>query len=699
MNLLVSIILFALVLLPRFTVAQNTDSTRTNANLFDNMKSNVGNLDTLTVADSLLSVDSTKVSVKPDSLVPIRVNGFYMKNDIKIGTNKNQIDKSDYRYAGNIFSNLPFGFLQDLGSLGQPSEVTIYGLGFGNISFLSNGAPLNNRLLNSFDLNLFRSESIDTIEILPITKGFLYSLNNNSVAVNFITLDKVSDIPYSRIRYYQGANKEGYIDGIFNLHIFPKINLAVNFTNSSINSNYANSEYSGWKVSSVLKYMPSNKINVIGEYHYVKFVAGLNGGADFQKITTENIPSEVNNILYDPFQSPVKYGEQLQDSPRYQKTTGHNLQLNILAHLVKSMPTNINLYYQFNQVEFRQNEKKKNSDIPFIFHNNTFYSAGGIFRQMLNTKWFSSDLIGTYDQTKYDSPLLKYNDTKHTASVAGSLKFLLVNNAIVPSFFAKYLNYSGNSYEGIGAGVGFTLWSNLNLDFSASRFSKPYSILEEQYLSTDNNKQNITASQINLKFENSLFNGSIGYFYYNNDASPLPVIDEYTDSLNVAEIGFYKTEKIIRQGINLNLNTTFFNILIFTNTSYYFGNNNYKNVPDFSLTGGVYYVDTLFKSNLKLKTGITIYYQGKQNYFQYDFEQSSSVQYLKPFGSATTQLISGAGTEASVQLDYFLAGEIKDAAIVYFVFENVLGAQYYIAPYYPKQSRGIRFGISWEFEN
>ena len=141
------------------------------------------------------------------------------------------------------------------------------------------------------------------------------------------------------------------------------------------------------------------------------------------------------------------------------------------------------------------------------------------------------------------------------------------------------------------------------------------------------------------------------------------------------------------------------NLLFAANFSYYFGNRGYKNIPDFSLSGGIYYVDTLFNSNLKLKTGINIYYAGKQNYFQYDFEKSTVVSLIKHFGSDVPQLISNSFTKQAIQLDYFLAGTIKDAATIYIVFQNLLGSQYFIVPYYPKQSRGIRFGVSWELYN
>ena len=72
------------------------------------------------------------------------------------------------------------------------------------------------------------------------------------------------------------------------------------------------------------------------------------------------------------------------------------------------------------------------------------------------------------------------------------------------------------------------------------------------------------------------------------------------------------------------------------------------------------------------------------------------LSYMKPFGSDQIELISTEKTKRAVQLDLFISGIIQEAAIVYFVFENLLGSQYYIVPFYPTQSSGIRFGLSWE---
>ena len=45
---------------------------------------------------------------------------------------------------------------------------------------------------------------IDSIEILPLPRGFLYGPDNYIAAVNFIEKDFLTPVPYTRIKYYEG---------------------------------------------------------------------------------------------------------------------------------------------------------------------------------------------------------------------------------------------------------------------------------------------------------------------------------------------------------------------------------------------------------------------------------------------------------------------------------------------------------------
>ena len=102
-------------------------------------------------------------------------------------------------------------------------------------------------------------------------------------------------------------------------------------------------------------------------------------------------------------------------------------------------------------------------------------------------------------------------------------------------------------------------------------------------------------------------------------------------------------------------------------------------VPDFQTQTGLYYTSKLFNENLDLKTGFVFYYTGKNNV--YTFENG---------------LVE---VPSSNKLDFTLAGEIQKTAIIYFLWQNLLGNNYYITPYYPMPSRSIRFGVAWEMSN
>ena len=104
-------------------------------------------------------------------------------------TNREIINKLGYRYTGDLFSTAGFGLLKDKGLIGQQNELALYGNRVGDIGFFSDGILNNNRYTNILDLNFIQNELIDSIEILPLPRGFLYGPDNYISAVNFIEKD------------------------------------------------------------------------------------------------------------------------------------------------------------------------------------------------------------------------------------------------------------------------------------------------------------------------------------------------------------------------------------------------------------------------------------------------------------------------------------------------------------------------------
>ena len=252
--------------------------------------------------DSLSTVDSSFSIVKRDSLKPIQSFPLTEKSYL---ISRDDLLKMEYRYAGDYLRLFSFNFIKDLGFPGQPNETFLYGLGNNSINFLLDGISYNDRSSNSFNLNLIQSEDIDSIEIIPLPRGFLYGAYNNPISVNFITRDFITRQPYSRIRYYQGPDRETMLDGSFNLQITKKLFASFDITNRIVDSTYKNTEFSIWQGKVKLKYFLSNDINIIASYNYNDYKAGYSGGVDVDSISRAG--QNINNVLYDFIRAPILY--------------------------------------------------------------------------------------------------------------------------------------------------------------------------------------------------------------------------------------------------------------------------------------------------------------------------------------------------------------------------------------------------------
>ena len=609
---------------------------------------------------------------------------------------KNFLNDFDYRFAGDWFTNFPFGFSRDLRSIGQPYETLMYGQGFGNITFLFNGISLNNPMTNSFDLNLFQSESVDSVEIIPLPLGFLFGSQNNSAAVNLIPFMPNIIKPYSKIKFYQGPNSEGFLDGTFNIMPFYKFNTYFELTNQSTNGGFTNADLSNWIGTARINYLLSNSVNITANYRYFKTVPQINGGIDIDLIKNNYPNSSINAVLYDRYLAPVKFVN------RYQKQSGHDFSLSLRGNFLNNSFTDFTLYYQTSLTEFRQNENNSNfqNNAAIIIDDNKSKVLGANFRQDFKYDLFSLSSIANIERINYSSPFFANDFSKNYASVAGIAGFNIFDKSFSPSVFAKYLRSAGNNYFGAGGYATIAVQNSIKLFGAFSSFEKPYSIIEEQFalptIALD--KQKITSLEFSAAYENNYLKTDIGFFSQSASNSLISSVLKQ-DSLKSDRAIFFTAKSVSLQGFNLNLNLKIWKILISTNSSLYFNEQSRRDykLPQFTSNGGVYYVDTLFNRNLKLKTGINYYSVGNQDYTSIDFEKSISSNYIYDPSTHVALLISNSQISPSFQIDFFLAGHIQNSAIVYFVFENLLNTNYFIVPYYPKQIRGLRLGVAWEF--
>lgn len=682
--------------------AQTRDSLRTKPIRRDSL----GTAERVRLNDTTASKRDSLKKI-PEVVIPLHKSSFNSDYEFNNQIKKSALLFNDYRYTADYLRLFPLAFIRDLGSLGQPGEVLLYGAGFNQTSYLHNGMLINNRLTNSFGLNMLQSESVDSIEVLPLPRGFLYGTLNNPASVNFISKDSYSignsKAPYSRIRYYQAPDEEAMIDFIYSAYFSRRLITTVEVTNKTIGERFPNSAFSIWNGSAKVKYLLSNTFNISGSYGYVKSQTGLYGGLTkhfIDSVGITNLPDQGLNV-------EVNYPSLNGISTRYEKNTLHNFSLQLLSSYFKNFKSELNAYYRYSLNEFRQNEKRALASMPYISDNNKARTYGVSLRQIYTDTLFNADMSGIYERNEFETRLLRANENKGTLALSGRLSSILFNRTLIPSVYAKYLNYSGGNYIGAGADITLHISDNLKLYGGLSRFNQPLSPIERSYSGPDtiSNRTSIMARMNGITSsrhtvmeagaELRLKNFSVGAELFSRYSFNTPSAVMLKE--NNSATGFIPEDSKI-YGAGLNLNFNLWRIYLESRSAYYSVKESNYPMPDFTFNGGIYYRDTLFNANLHLKAGFMLQAAGAQKFYAYDFERNVPAYNFINYGSTSIYNINETAAPFG-RLDFVLIGEIQGRAIIYFTFENILSRNYYVVPYYITQAQGIRLGFSWEFLN
>lgn len=620
--------------------------------------------------DTTINSDTTYIAPN-DSLFILKISEL---DENSFSISREKIIKSNYRFAGDLLNDFPLAFQRDYGFVGYPNEILLYGIGSPFVNWMSDGISLNDRFNNSYNLNLIQTEDIDSIEVVPLTRGFLYGSYMYPVTVNFITRDFIPKQPYSRIRYIQGPNREASVDANFHALVSKKFLFSFDITNRIKDSTFRNTEFSIWQIKTRLKYFLSDEINFIASYNYNDYKIGFNGGIDIDSI--ESLTTDINSILYDEFLAPVN----LPDDKI--KTLQHFPRLSLLTNFFTWLKSDVNVFYRFSRVNRKD-----------IFFDLTEEKVSGFsFNNKVFLKNFEFKLFVDYENQRqsarirddiiilpiFDTYVL--SNTFNVLSFGGILTSKLLQDKMNISLFYKYSDlkknfgreifYSGTditissfgySTNPTNSGMGFDLSFRFNDNL---KFYAGGSFFDEYSISSTNKEPLLFQS--GLSFSNDFLNTDLYYVY-----------NEY---LVHSSANYHKQADRVN-GLALSLKTKFNFILLESQNTFYdspSGSELYF-VPDFSSRTGLYYNDILFDNNLDLKAGFIFTYFGKQN-----------------FSSVETRIIK---VPSVSRLDFSLAGEVRKAAIVYFIIENLFDKKYYLTPYYPMPERNFRFGIAWEFLN
>lgn len=612
-----------------------------------NDSSNVtANTDTTFSINDTTEVNKTDSLSKTESIVPIQMQPLTETSFI-IG--RQDFLFNDYRYTGDFLKQFPLTFTQDLGFVGYPNNSFLYGIGNGGVSYLMDGVLWNDRFFNSLDLNLIQSEDIDSIEIVPLPRGFLYGPVNNAVTVNFIPRDFVSQAPYSRIKYYEGPDGEAMIDGKFNALVMKRWNFSFEVTNRGKDSTYTNSEFSIWQANAKLKYFLSNEINFAAEYRFNHLKRGLNDGVNVDSI--RQITTDINSILYDPLQAPV-------NSPFRKQEILHNYF--VLKTLIKSIEgSELDLQFYYKD-DLEKNKSLYSTIYPEV--ENKIFGAKLNYSQRIGI--FSAQVISNFDKNN-----LTFTSTNSWSvgfnyiSAAGILSMSLLNGIIKPSVYYKYFNQDytwadNNSNEGksgFGGDVNFQPIKELSIYVGYSVFNQ---------FEVDNSR----TIEFGAMYKTEDLTMQIKYFRKENHGHYSISVPVWTGiEIGIPQYSF--------DGIGGYLKYKIWKILIEANNFFYFNTDpDLFWPPQNQIISGLYLNDFFFDNNLSLKTGFKFHYTGVSEIYPIKIDPSN-------------------------RLDFNLFGEIQERAIIYFVWENLFNKKYYITPYFPMPERNIRFGVAWELFN
>lgn len=590
-----------------------------------------------------------------DTIIPLHSSFLYLKSNT---ISKNQIKQMDYRYTGDFLKKSAFNYTIDFGFIGQPNVSVLYGVGQNGINFMQDGILINNRYSNFSDLNNIQSEIIDSIEIVPYPRGFLYGPYNNPVSVNFISKDFVTTVAYSKIKYYQGPDGEALADVYFNSMISERINFSFDITNRKKDDKYFNSNYSYWQGTFKLKYLSSNKFNIVGTYNIEKSIIGLNGGVDTDSIST--ITSNIDSLLYDAVFAPVRFVD------RSKEFRTHNFNVKLLTKFSNSLKSDISLYYRFSNERIAQT-----NNTPLLNSTNNEKLYGFIFNNKFENEVFNLNFLTGYESTDIISDstlnLITVNRSFHSANYFASLilSTQLLRGKITPSIFYKYQysssNNINNNRRGFGADLTIKINYKTNIYLGFSSFKNEF---------TDNFTKNYEAR---IDYTDNKFIISVGAFFRKDFYQPINI---YTTEI------FFKEQQSFK-GFSAKLNFRLGDFSIENKGEIYNSSSSTSDylwvVPNKLFASGLYYNNYVFKKNMLLKAGIIFTHNGVRK--------------------ASYDNLSIATVPSFNRFDLHLSGIIQEVATIYFTWENLTNEQYFIVPYYPMPERNIRFGISWELFN
>ena len=632
--------------------------------------------------DSVALIDSLRIRfipglgafLPPDSTDPLSASRFLFMDE-----------KSPDEFLWRI----PGFFVRDLGSAGQPSQITAYGTDIRSIPVLLDGRPMNDPVTGAFTLSDIPLEYVDRVEVLTGADAIRSGMPGPPAALNFVTRSYNSLRPVTKIRFVQDPKETILTDLLFTQNILRGVNLHLGVLRQVSQGLFANSALDAWNLRGRIRYNVSDRINISATGMYFRSSLGLNGGVD--EAQTLALPGG------DPFDNVTAV---VRTANAYQIQTRSDLTIAGIARLLADSASTTHAVAYTTSVEreyaLGQTARDPSSgsvtfvrpDRLSVFVRSRMSGVRLEQRLSLSPLALSGIIEGETRSTDRTSLLIDYTETRIGTGITGTLDL----EGVVLSGSARYDRLRGDGGTSYGAAVAIHASPGIRLDVDASRGVR-FPTIQELYwqdsllvrrgtIGMETSKTYRAGLTIDAEMWMTL---RVDLLRRDVDHALLLVPDSTasgTAATGLRAVGLLRTEGVTASAT---IRSAPFAITATGAYLHMTADDARKTlVPEIVLGGELTYQKRFLNGALDAKAGTRIRFTDRYN-------STSFVPSALLFPEDTKYLLGRATT-----LDAFLVVRIGNAHIS-LAFDNLLNANQLIVPFYPLPKRHVRLGVNWTF--
>ena len=631
------------------------------------------------------SPDSTQA--KKDSVIRVipipELGSIEPFGDTSLHISQKEITFTEYRSLYDILSRKPGVFVRDLASAGQQNQIFINGIDDKNIAVMVDGIPYNDHYTGSYNLWNIPVDAIERIELITGSEAMFYDGRSAGGVINIVTKNFNNNRASTHLRYSQGVSGYTHTDAMFAQNVASGINLSFALAHYGFGSNkesqsyfarFYNSNDDAWLIRSTLRYNATSWMNISLSYSYDRKWTGLNGGVDYFNTSS----------IFDGLSADVKNRESFEKH----YNSHYNLTASFYPFEDSTQLTSLS-FYSFDRLREYRDEENRSVTLNGIFTKRNFASIGRGLKWNILSQYSNIRFIGYADLARIQS----------TDIISAGLKAEILPQSIVTVTPFVTVKEYGDQFIANGGIQGkfkvspsFELFAGIAQNIISDQTSiTPTKIFSSgsdySFTYSDRLKETFSILETGFRFSiPSSFYSSISYKRMQQGSTV------FFDTIR------YHEENRDYNSMKFDFDAVSMSVHFIWGEFHLEGGGNYVNCPDIlsreftdmilypeiSANGSIYFQGLLAKGNLDIKFGLRGSFYSKQTgmrpYDEFGVWIPSSELTYGPSGS----------------IDFFAVGKIGDA-YVHFIWENLTGNEYLLAPVYPMYNRNIRFGLSWEF--